>query len=731
LQLVRAHVLVCGGENCSKLGSEQVKEAFAKELKKQKVDQEIKLGDTDCHDFCEMGPLVIVYPEGTFYVRVTPEDVPDIVEEHLINGKVVDRLLYKEAVKEDQLPKYKDLDFYKKQRRVALRNCGSIDPERLDEYVARDGYASLEKALFEFTPEQVIDEVKRSGLRGRGGGGFPTGLKWEFCHRSPGDLKYLICNADEGDPGAFMDRSILEGDPHTLIEGMAIAAYAIGCREGYIYCRAEYPLAIKRLKIAIAQAEERGFLGDNILGSDFTFHLHIKEGAGAFVCGEETALMASIEGQRGMPRVRPPFPAQKGLWGKPSNINNVETYANVPVIIGKGADWFGSMGTEKSKGTKVFALTGKVNNTGLVEVPMGISIREIIFEIGGGIVGGKEYKGVQIGGPSGGCIPASLMDTPVDYESLIQAGAMMGSGGLVVMDETTCMVDLARFFLNFTQSESCGKCTPCREGTKRMLEILTRICNGEGVPEDIDTLERLGRVIKSTALCGLGNTAPNPVLSTLRYFRMKLAANKPGVFRQFNYFHQLSVKGCPSSPHPLLSNEFTVSVVKLMAMPMALLHHFLAIGSKCPAVWHQLAGIFAQPHCSPSIFHIFLTGKGGDNRMNCTGISLYAVGLLQPTDRSGKLDYSTLHPQTDPQEGDPVLTSISSSLDLTGNPSIAKPSGYNDSLHSSKDIPGVIIIQMLSINPIDLHMGFMEKPCMTEGLCDTKISIFEFYIFAN
>lgn len=525
MQLVRAHVLVCGGENCSKSGSEQVKEAFAKELKKQKLDQEIKLGDTDCHDFCEMGPLVIVYPEGTFYVRVTPEDVPDIVEEHLINGKVVDRLLYKEPVKEDQLPKYKDLNFYKKQRRVALRNCGSIDPERLDEYVARDGYASLEKALFEFTPEQVIDEVKRSGLRGRGGGGFPTGLKWEFCYRSPGDLKYLICNADEGDPGAFMDRSILEGDPHTLIEGMAIAAYAIGCREGYIYCRAEYPLAIKRLKIAIAQAEERGFLGDNILGSDFTFHLHIKEGAGAFVCGEETALMASIEGQRGMPRVRPPFPAQKGLWGKPSNINNVETYANVPVIIGKGADWFGSMGTEKSKGTKVFALTGKVNNTGLVEVPMGISIREIIFEIGGGIVGGKEYKGVQIGGPSGGCIPASLMDTPVDYESLIQAGAMMGSGGLVVMDETTCMVDLARFFLNFTQSESCGKCTPCREGTKRMLEILTRICNGEGVPEDIDTLERLGRVIKSTALCGLGNTAPNPVLSTLRYFRDEYEAH--------------------------------------------------------------------------------------------------------------------------------------------------------------------------------------------------------------
>ena len=525
MQLVRAHVLVCGGKNCSSSGSKQVFEAFAKELEKKKLDQEVKLVETDCHDFCENGPLVIVYPEGTYYVRVTPEDVPEIVEEHLVKGRVVNRLIYKAPIKADELPAFKDLDFYRKQKRVALRNCGSIDPEEIKEYIARGGYSSLEKAIFEMTPEQVIDEVKRSGLRGRGGGGFPTGLKWEFCRRSPGDLKYLICNADEGDPGAFMDRSILEGDPHTLIEGMAIAAYAIGCREGYIYCRAEYPLAIKRLKIAIAQAEELGLLGENILGSDFTFNLHIKEGAGAFVCGEETALMSSIEGKRGMPRVRPPFPAQSGLWGKPSNINNVETYANVPVIIGKGADWFASMGTEKSKGTKVFALTGKVNNTGLVEVPMGITIKEIIFEIGGGIVGGKEFKGVQIGGPSGGCIPASLMDTPVDYESLIQAGAMMGSGGLVVMDETTCMVDLARFFLNFTQSESCGKCTPCREGTKRMLEILTRICNGEGVPEDIETLERLGRVIKSTALCGLGNTAPNPVLSTLRYFRDEYEAH--------------------------------------------------------------------------------------------------------------------------------------------------------------------------------------------------------------
>lgn len=428
-------------------------------------------------------------------------------------------------MKEQEVQRYKEMPFYKKQVRVALRNCGTVNPEKIDEYIARGGYESLEKVLFEMTSEQVIDEVTKSGLRGRGGGGFPTGVKWGFCHKSPGDLKYLICNADEGDPGAFMDRSVLEGDPHSLIEGMAIAAYAIGCREGYIYCRAEYPLAIKRLKIAIAQGEELGLLGDHILGGEFSFHLHIKEGAGAFVCGEETALMGSIEGRRGMPRVRPPFPAVKGLFGKPSNINNVETYANIAEIIKRGAAWFAGMGTEKSKGTKVFALVGKINNTGLVEVPMGITIKEIIYDIGGGIIDGKAFKGVQIGGPSGGCIPAQLMDTPVDYDSLIAAGAMMGSGGLVVMDETTCMVDLARFFLNFTQSESCGKCTPCREGTKRMLEILTRICDGKGVPEDIDTLERLGRVIKATALCGLGNTAPNPVLSTLRYFRNEYEAH--------------------------------------------------------------------------------------------------------------------------------------------------------------------------------------------------------------
>jgi len=421
---------------------------------------------------------------------------------------------------------YKELPVFAKQLRIALRNTGIINPERIEEYIARGGYRSLEKALFEMAPEQVIEEIKRSGLRGRGGGGFPTGLKWEFARRSPGEEKYVICNADEGDPGAYMDRSILEGDPHSVIEGMAIAAYAIGnCREGYIYCRAEYPLAIKRLRMAIAQAEEYGLLGDNILGTDFSFRLYIKEGAGAFVCGEETALIASIEGKRGLPRVRPPYPAQSGLWGKPSNVNNVETYANVPVVIDKGADWFSSYGTEKSKGTKVFALVGKINRPGLIEVPMGITLREIIFDIGGGIPRGKKFKAVQIGGPSGGCIPEELLDTPIDYDSLLSAGAMMGSGGMVVMDEDTCMVDVARFFLNFITSESCGKCTPCREGTKRMLEILTRITKGEGEPRDLEELQRLGRVIKNTALCGLGNTAPNPVLSTMRYFMNEYEAH--------------------------------------------------------------------------------------------------------------------------------------------------------------------------------------------------------------
>jgi NADH:ubiquinone oxidoreductase subunit F (NADH-binding)/(2Fe-2S) ferredoxin len=472
-----------------------------------------------------MGPLVIVYPEGTFYVRVTPEDVPVIVQEHLLKGRIVNRLLYKAPVTGEQIPTYKEINFYKKQKRVALRNCGSINPENIQEAIARNGYEALAKVLFEMTPEQAIAEIKLSGLRGRGGGGFPTGTKWEFCRRSPGDLKYLICNADEGDPGAFMDRSVLEGDPHSVLEGMAIAAYAIGCREGYIYCRAEYPLAIRRLKIAIAQAEEIGLMGDKILGTDFSFHVHIKEGAGAFVCGEETALMASIEGRRGMPRVRPPFPAIKGLWEKPSNINNVETFANVSQIMLQGGSWFASMGTEKSKGTKVFALVGKVNNTGLVEVPMGITLREVIFEIGGGIVDGKAYKAVQMGGPSGGCIPASMLDTPIDYESITQTGAIMGSGGMVVMDETTCMVDVAKFFLNFIQDESCGKCVQCRIGTKRMLEILERICNGEGREEDIALLQELAIKVRDGSLCGLGQTAPNPVLTTIRYFRDEYEAH--------------------------------------------------------------------------------------------------------------------------------------------------------------------------------------------------------------
>ena len=480
MQLFRGHILVCGGTGCTSSGSKEVQAAFTRELESKKLDKEIKLVETGCHGFCEMGPLVIIYPEGTFYVRVTPEDVPEIVEEHLLKGRIVNRLLYRAPVTDEQIPAYKEITFYKKQKRVALRNCGSINPENIQEAIARNGYEALAKVLFEMTPEQVIEEIKLSGLRGRGGGGFPTGTKWEFCRRSPGDLKYLICNADEGDPGAFMDRSVLEGDPHSVLEGMAIAAYAIGCREGYIYCRAEYPLAIRRLQIAIAQAEEIGLLGDKILGTDFSFHVHIKEGAGAFVCGEETALMASIEGRRGMPRIRPPFPAVKGLWDKPSNINNVETFANVSQIILQGGSWFASMGTEKSKGTKVFALVGKVNNTGLVEVPMGITLREVIFEIGGGIVDGKEYKAVQMGGPSGGCIPASMLDTPIDYESITQTGAIMGSGGMVVMDETTCMVDVAKFFLNFTQNESCGKCVQCRIGTKRMLEILERICQRRG-----------------------------------------------------------------------------------------------------------------------------------------------------------------------------------------------------------------------------------------------------------
>jgi NADH:ubiquinone oxidoreductase subunit F (NADH-binding)/(2Fe-2S) ferredoxin/NAD-dependent dihydropyrimidine dehydrogenase PreA subunit len=483
------------------------------------------LVETGCHGMCEMGPIVVIYPEGAFYCRVTAEDVPEIVEEHLYKGRIVERLLYTVPTDMTKVPHYKDIPFYSKQHRIVLRNCGYINPDHIEEYIARDGYQALAKALTQMTPEEVLEEVKRSGLRGRGGAGFPTGLKWEFARKAAGDKKYIICNADEGDPGAFMDRSVLEGDPHAVIEGMLLGAYAIGADEGYIYCRAEYPLAIKRLKNAIKQAEEYGLLGDNIMNTGFSFHLHIKEGAGAFVCGEETALMASIEGKRGMPRPRPPFPAQAGLWGKPTNINNVETWANVPQIILNGADWYSSIGTESSKGTKVFALTGKVKNTGLIEVPMGITIREIVFELGGGILGDKEFKAVQIGGPSGGCLTKDHLDLPVDYESLTGAGAIMGSGGLVVMDEDTCMVDVAKFFLEFTQRESCGKCVPCREGTKQMLLLLEKITNGEGTMEDLNTLEELAHMVRRMSLCGLGQTAPNPVLTTLKYFRHEYEAH--------------------------------------------------------------------------------------------------------------------------------------------------------------------------------------------------------------
>ena len=525
MALVRAHVLICTGTGCTASGAKNVLAKFGEELKSKGLDKEVSLVETGCHGFCEGGPLVIIYPEGTFYTRVQPEDVAEIVEVHLLKGRVVERLLYKTPTTAEQVPNYDEIPFYSKQHRIALKNCGHINPDSLEEYIGADGYEALAKVLLELTPEQVVEEMKKTGLRGRGGGGFPTGMKWMFCAKSPGDKKYVICNADEGDPGAFMDRSILEGDPHAVLEGMMICAYAIGADEGYIYCRAEYPLAIKRLRTAIAAAEEAGLLGKNILGSGFSCDIHIKEGAGAFVCGEETALMASIEGRRGMPRPRPPFPAVRGLWDKPSNINNVETFANVPYIFRVGAEKFAEFGTDNSKGTKVFALTGKINNTGLAEVPMGITMREIIYDIGGGIIGGRSFKAVQIGGPSGGCLPASLLDTPIDYDSLIKAGAMMGSGGLVVMDDQTCMVDLAKFFLQFTQSESCGKCTPCREGTKRMLEMLTAITEGRGEPEDLDKLQKLAKSVKAGALCALGQTAPNPILSTMRYFHDEYKAH--------------------------------------------------------------------------------------------------------------------------------------------------------------------------------------------------------------
>lgn len=526
MDFYRSQVLVCTGTGCTSSGSPNIIKKFEEEIAKAGLEKEVKVVNTGCFGLCETGPVVIIYPEGAFYSHIKVDDVERIVAEHLLKGRIVTDLLYKESVTEEkEIRSLDEVDFYKKQKRVALRNCGVIDPENIEEYIAFDGYAALAKCLTELSRDEVVDIIKMSGLRGRGGGGFPTGLKWQLAKQPESDVKYVCCNADEGDPGAFMDRSVLEGDPHSVLEAMAIAGYAIGAQQGYIYVRAEYPIAVKRLRIAIKQAREAGLLGDNIFGTDFCFDIDLRLGSGAFVCGEETALLASIEGQRGEPRPRPPFPAVKGLFGKPTLLNNVETYANVCQIILKGPEWFASMGTEKSKGTKVFALGGKINNTGLVEIPMGTTLREVIYDIGGGIPNGKKFKAAQTGGPSGGCIPAEHLDIPIDYDNLISIGSMMGSGGMIVIDEDNCMVNIAKFFLEFTVDESCGKCPPCRIGTRRMLEILNKITSGKGEPEDLDRLEKLAVNIKNSALCGLGQTAPNPVLSTLRYFRDEYEAH--------------------------------------------------------------------------------------------------------------------------------------------------------------------------------------------------------------
>ena len=523
--MYRSHVLVCGGTGCTSSGSQRIIDRLEKEIAANGLSEEVGVVKTGCFGLCALGPIMIVYPEGTFYSMVREDDIPEIVSEHLLKGRVVTRLLYDETTKADKIIPLNETNFYKKQHRVALRNCGVINPENIEEYIGTGGYEALGVVLTEKTPEDVIQILLDSGLRGRGGAGFPTGLKWKFAAQNEADQKYVCCNADEGDPGAFMDRSILEGDPHAVLEAMAIAGYAIGASQGYIYVRAEYPIAVKRLEIAIGQAREYGLLGENIFDSGFNFDIELRLGAVAFVCGEETALMTSIEGNRGEPRPRPPFPALKGLFQKPTILNNVETYANIPQIIVNGPEWFASMGTEKSKGTKVFALGGKINNTGLVEVPMGTTLREIVEEIGGGIPNDKKFKAAQTGGPSGGCIPAEHLDVPIDYDNLKEIGSMMGSGGLIVMDEDTCMVDIAKFFLEFTVDESCGKCTPCRIGTRRMLEILEKITKGQAEMEDLDKLEELCRHLQSASLCALGQTAPNPVLSTLRYFRDEYIAH--------------------------------------------------------------------------------------------------------------------------------------------------------------------------------------------------------------
>lgn len=523
--MYRSHVLVCGGTGCTSSGSQRIIDKLEKEIKAQELQEEVGVVKTGCFGLCALGPIMIVYPEGSFYSMVQEEDIPEIVSEHLLKGRVVKRLLYDETTKTDDILPLNETNFYKKQRRVALRNCGVINPENIEEYIGTGGYEALGVVLTEKTPEDVIQILLDSGLRGRGGAGFPTGLKWKFAAANDAEQKYVCCNADEGDPGAFMDRSVLEGDPHVVLEAMTIAGYAIGASQGYIYVRAEYPIAVKRLEIAIDQAREYGLLGKNIFGSGFDFDIELRLGAGAFVCGEETALMTSIEGNRGEPRPRPPFPAVKGLFQRPTILNNVETYANIPQIIVNGPEWFASMGTEKSKGTKVFALGGKINNTGLVEIPMGTTLREIVEEIGGGVPDGKKFKAAQTGGPSGGCIPAEHFDVPIDYDNLLAIGSMMGSGGLIVMDEDNCMVDIAKFFLEFTVDESCGKCTPCRIGTRRMLEILEKITKGQATMADLDKLEELCYHLKSNSLCALGQTAPNPVLSTLRYFRDEYVAH--------------------------------------------------------------------------------------------------------------------------------------------------------------------------------------------------------------
>ena len=523
--MYRSHVLVCGGTGCHSNHSADIIKEFHAQIEAQGLEKDVQVVQTGCFGLCAVGPVVIVYPEGAFYAKVKVEDVQEIVSEHLAKGRIVERLLHKEEEETEAVMALSETNFYKRQTRVALRNCGVINPENIDEYIAYDGYQALIKVLTEMTPQEVIDVISKSGLRGRGGAGFPTGRKWQFTKDAPGDVKYVACNADEGDPGAFMDRSVLEGDPHSVLEAMTIAAYAVGAHQGYIYVRAEYPIAVHRLQVAIGQSREYGLLGDNILGTGFKFDIDIRLGAGAFVCGEETALMTSIEGNRGEPRPRPPFPAVKGLFGKPTLLNNVETYANIAQIILKGADWFASMGTERSKGTKVFALGGKINNTGLVEIPMGTPLRTVIEDIGGGIPHGKKFKAAQTGGPSGGCIPANLVDIPIDYESLISIGSMMGSGGLIVMDEDNCMVDIAKFFLEFTVDESCGKCTPCRIGTKRLYEMLCKVTEGKATMEDLDKMEELCHYIKDNALCGLGQSAPNPVLSTLKYFREEYEAH--------------------------------------------------------------------------------------------------------------------------------------------------------------------------------------------------------------